>query len=151
MINKTLISASLKEKFNDFKRNGRILIFEAPCGFGKTALSNALLKESSARILRLDGEYPDFDRIYQTDDWDILFFENIHLFQNNDEYRELCKIIKINPSKKFVFTTRGVISGELIPFRLSGLLIAICFSTGLLLRNILKNAKFSYPKQNLTQ
>ena len=53
-----LIKPSVQQKFDSVMQSGRILFFSAPCGFGKTALANALLR--GHRTLRLCADAPDF-------------------------------------------------------------------------------------------
>ena len=53
-----LIKPSVQQKFDHVMQSGRILFFSAPCGFGKTALANALLR--GHRTLRLCADAPDF-------------------------------------------------------------------------------------------
>ncbi len=104
---------------------GRVILFEAPCGFGKTTLVKALLKNIPLRIIEMRADDADFEPLIYNDDWDVLFLEDMHLFQSAEEYQGLCSLIRNNPQKRFVLTSRGAISGELIPFRITGLLIEI--------------------------
>ncbi len=122
----TVIDAKITEKFDDFAENGRILLFEAPCGFGKTTLAKALLKRVHARVREVQANEADFiGMAAEKSNWDILLVENLQTLTELEEYQNLCSLIKSNPKKRFVFTSRGSISGELIPFRISGLLTEI--------------------------
>ena len=58
MTGNILIKPSVQQKFDSVMQSGRILFFSAPCGFGKTALANALLR--GHRTLRLCADAPDF-------------------------------------------------------------------------------------------
>ena len=118
MIKVTVIDDKITKKFDDFAENGRILLFEAPCGFGKTTLAKALLKRVRARVREVQANEADFiGMAAEKSNWDILLVENLHTLTETEEYQNLCSLIKSNPKKRFVFTSRGSISGELIPFR----------------------------------
>ena len=126
LLNKiTMVSADIAEKFRLFMEKGRIMLFEAPCGFGKTTLAKELLKNETAKILEVRADEADFGQLSENDDWDILLLEDLHLLQNMEEHQSLCILIRNNPQKRFVITSRGAISGELIPFRIAGLLIEV--------------------------
>lgn len=84
-----------------------------------------LLEKTFVKVAELRADEANFSLLADDDSWDILFLEDLHLLQSNEEYQNLCTIIRSNPTKRFVYTSRGAISGELIPFRISGLLIEI--------------------------
>ena len=56
-------------------QSGRILFFSAPCGFGKTALANALLR--GHRTLRLYADAPDFTLRTLPENWDVLLIDDM--------------------------------------------------------------------------
>ncbi len=126
LLKKTVITDnSIAEKFSDFMENGRIILFEAPCGFGKTTVAKELIKKTGGRVFEMHAETADFDKLESRREWDILFLEDLHLLRGAEESQRLCAVIRENPKKRFVFTSRGAISGELIPFKISGLLTEI--------------------------
>lgn len=45
----TVVKEDIAEKFRFFMENGRIMLFRAPCGFGKTTLAKTLLKNCRAK------------------------------------------------------------------------------------------------------
>ena len=49
-----IVKPSVEKQFDRFLRQGRVLFFSAPCGFGKTAVAEALL--SSREVLRLSAD-----------------------------------------------------------------------------------------------
>lgn len=117
-----MISKNIEKKFNDFMSGGRILLFEAPCGFGKTTLARALIKNFGAKAFEIYANETDFNIDFEKDSFDVLMVEDIHNIRGTAEYQNLCSLVRNYPDKRFVFTTRGAISGELIPFRIAGLL-----------------------------
>ena len=96
-------------------------MFEAPCGFGKTTVVNELLRGSSAMVKSVSAGETDFGKLAEDSEWDILLAEDLHMLQDAEDYKGLCALMR-NPQKRFVLTSRGTISGELIPFRIAGLL-----------------------------
>lgn len=51
-----IVKPSVAKRFEEFLRQGRVLFFSAPCGFGKTVVADALL--SGRAVLRLSGDDP---------------------------------------------------------------------------------------------
>ena len=121
----TVINSSIEKKFRSFVKNGRILLFAAPCGFGKTTLAASLLKQMHARVLEVRADEADFSALDSKKDWDVLYIEELHLLRSGEDYQNLCALIRNNPKKRFIFTSRGAVSGDLISFRISGLLVEI--------------------------
>ena len=66
----TIIKPVIADKFNKFIKNGRIFFLSAPCGFGKTVLTDALLQ--GKKILRLNADTADFSSVSAKKKWDIL-------------------------------------------------------------------------------
>lgn len=58
MAGNIIIKPSVQQRFDGFLRQGRVLFFSAPCGFGKSAAADALL--SGRDVLRLDAGTADF-------------------------------------------------------------------------------------------
>jgi len=71
-----IVKPSVRQRFDSFMERGRVLFFSAPCGFGKTALADALL--SGRDVLRLNAGAADFALPALSDGWEILL---IHDFQ----------------------------------------------------------------------
>ena len=125
-LNKTaVINPQIYDKFQSFTESGRVIFFEAPCGFGKTTVAKALLKNMHKRVREVQADEANFEEIAKEKAWDVLFCEDMQQLQSDDDYHALCSLIRNNPDKRFVLTSRGTISGELIPFRISGLLIEV--------------------------
>ena len=55
-----IVKPSVEKQFDRFLRQGRVLFFSAPCGFGKTAVAEALL--SSREVLRLSADSAGLQR-----------------------------------------------------------------------------------------
>lgn len=52
-----IIKPSVEKQFERFVRQGRVLFFSAPCGFGKTVLADTLLR--GRNVLRQSAADPD--------------------------------------------------------------------------------------------
>ena len=57
MAERTIIKRSIADCFEKFMKQGRVLFFSAPCGFGKTCVADALTEGKS--VLRLSAADPD--------------------------------------------------------------------------------------------
>ena len=84
-----LIKPSVQQKFDSVMQSGRILFFSAPCGFGKTALANALLR--GHRTLRLCADAPDFTLRTLPKNWDVLLIDDFQLLQEQETAQTLCE------------------------------------------------------------
>lgn len=59
----TVVKEDIAEKFRLFMENGRIMLFRAPCGFGKTTLAKTLLKDCRAKVYETTADKMDFTAI----------------------------------------------------------------------------------------
>mgnify|MGYP000251458203 CR=1 FL=1 len=53
MTGNIIVKPSVRQRFDSFMERGRVLFFSAPCGFGKSTLSDTLL--SGRYVLRLNA------------------------------------------------------------------------------------------------
>ena len=123
MKNTVVINSDTAAKCSLFFEKGRILIFRAPCGFGKTSVADEIIADRFERVMKISAEHID-DEIC-ADKWDILYIDNLHTLNSESEQLKLCSLIRDNPQKRFILLTRGAIPGWLMPFRLSGLMYEI--------------------------
>ena len=75
MENRPVIGAELAEAFDEVMERGRIALFSAPCGFGKSVVSRALLRRRRVRELSADGE--DFALPENDGTWDVLVLDQL--------------------------------------------------------------------------
>ena len=118
-----LIKPAIQQKFDGVMRNGRILFFSAPCGFGKTAVANALLRKWRTLCLRADA--PDFSLQGLPDEWDILLIDDFQLIQEKEQLQAICDLIRANPARRFVLLSRGVPPSCMAAFRYTGLMTTL--------------------------
>ena len=74
-----IVKPSVEKQFDRFLRQGRVLFFSAPCGFGKTAVAEALL--SSREVLRLPADSAGFKLPSAEADWQILLLDDLQDMQ----------------------------------------------------------------------
>ena len=116
-----VVRSEIIEKFRRFLEKGRIFLFSAPCGFGKTAVAERLLR--GKRVLRVQADDPTlFDLDLKENDCEFLLIDNLQDLSDPKSKQTLCDRIRDNPEKRFVFLSRGVPPGYLLPFRYSGLM-----------------------------
>lgn len=98
-----VIKKETYKKFREFMDNGRIMVFIAPCGFGKTTVAEALLKKSGKRVLKKRADEIDVSALSSRDPWDVLLNEDLQLLQGGEEYQALCALMQCSHQKRFVF------------------------------------------------
>ena len=118
-----LIKPAIQQKFDSVMHSGRILFFSAPCGFGKTAVANALLRKWRTLCLRADA--PDFSLQGLPDEWDILLIDDFQLIQEKEQLQALCDLIRANPARRFVLLSRGIPPACMAAFRYTGLMTTL--------------------------
>ena len=118
-----VIKPAVQQQFDHFLQYGRILFFSAPCGFGKTALSGALLTGQKVRTLTADERgirLPD-----TAQGWEILLIDDFQYLQEDEEQKALCSFVREHPDRRFVFLSRGVPPGWLSAFSYTGLMTVL--------------------------
>ena len=105
-----IVKPSVEKQFDRFLRQGRVLFFSAPCGFGKTAVAEALL--SSREVLRLPADSAGFKLPSAEADWQILLLDDLQDMQEEQDWNALCELIHSGADRRFVL---------LSPWRAAGL------------------------------
>ena len=118
----TIVKPEIEEKFRSFMNSGRILLFYAPCGFGKTTTAKALLK--GKQVCEISADDCGFADLILTDK-NILLIDNLQFLRDAENQKKLCTVIRENPQKRFVLLSRGLPPGWLLPFQLSGLMLTV--------------------------
>ena len=96
---------------------GRVLFFSAPCGFGKTALAEDLLRGQDVLHLSAGDEglaLPPADGR-----WRVLLLDDLQNMQDENDWNTLCELIRSGSDRRFVLLSRGAPPGCLIAFRYS--------------------------------
>ena len=118
-----IVKPSVEKQFDRFLRQGRVLFFSAPCGFGKTAVAEALL--SSREVLRLSADSAGFKLPFAETDWQILLLDDLQDMQEEQEWNALCELIRACPERRFVLLSRGTPPGSLMAFQYTGLMTVL--------------------------
>ena len=123
MTGNMIVKPSVQQRFDGFMERGRVLFFSAPCGFGKTALADALL--SGRNVLRRNAGAADFALPAPSDRWDILLIDDFQMLSPESDGQALCELIRSDPAKRFVLLSRGAPPGYLTAFQYSGLMTTL--------------------------
>lgn len=115
-----VIKPSIRKHFDRFMRQERVFFISAPCGFGKTAVADALL--AGQTVLRLSADTPDFALPSPDDDWRILLLDDLQNMQEENDWQALCELIRSVPDRRFVLLSRGAAPGRLMAFQYTGLM-----------------------------
>ena len=118
-----IVKPSVEKQFDRFLRQGRVLFFSAPCGFGKTAVAEALL--SSREVLRLPADSAGFKLPSAEADWQILLLDDLQTMQEEQDWNALCELIRACPERRFVLLSRGTPPGSLMAFQYTGLMTVL--------------------------
>ena len=123
MAGNIIIKPSVQQRFDGFLRQGRVLFFSAPCGFGKSAAADALL--SGRDVLRLDAGTADFSLAALKDGWSILLIDNFQQMREEQDGQTLCELIRADPARRFILISRGTPPGYLTAFQYTGLMTTL--------------------------
>ena len=118
-----IVKPSVEKQFDRFLRQGRVLFFSAPCGFGKTAVAEALL--SGREVLRLSADSAGFKLPSAEADWQILLLDDLQDMQEEQDWNALCELIHACPERRFVLLSRGTPPGSLMAFQYTGLMTVL--------------------------
>lgn len=118
-----IIKPSVKKQFDCFMNQGRVLFFSAPCGFGKTAIAEALL--SGQEALCLSARNSDFSLPTVDEKWKILLLDDLQDLQDEQDWNTLCELIRSCSDRRFVLLSRGIPPGCLMAFQYTGLMTVL--------------------------
>ena len=118
-----IVKPSVEKQFDRFLRQGRVLFFSAPCGFGKTALADTLL--DGRLVLRLNAADAGFALPSLEDAWDILLIDELQRIQEERDWQVLCALIRESTDRRFVLLSRGIPPACLMAFQYTGLMTVL--------------------------
>lgn len=118
-----IIKPSLKETFLKNWDRCRIILFSAPCGFGKTTVAKALLsKESFCELNVLDSEFSSKE---VPNDCNVVLVDDLQYLLDLEKQKALYDLIICRGNLRFILIGRGHIPGWLMPFQFAGILLTI--------------------------
>ena len=118
-----IVKLSTTQAFETLGKRGRVLFFSAPCGFGKTAVAEALL--DGRPVLRLNAADTGFALPSPEDAWDILLIDNIQDMQEERDWQALCALIRESTDRRFVLLSRGIPPACLMAFQYAGMMTVL--------------------------
>ena len=80
---------------------GRVLFFQRPCGFGKTALAEALAARAG-RSLHLSAGDEGFALPPVDGRWRVLLLDDLQNMQDENDWNALCELIRSGADRRFV-------------------------------------------------
>ncbi len=121
--NAIIVKPSVAQQFESFEARGRVLFFSAPCGFGKTALADALL--DGRPVLRLNAGSDGFALPSVEGTWDTLLIDDLQRMQEEQDWQALCALIRESTGRRFVLLSRGIPPACLMAFQYTGMMIVL--------------------------
>lgn len=118
-----VIKPAIAERFETFLRQGRVFFFGAPCGFGKSALAEALL--AGRPVVRRSVSDADFSLPRAEEEWSTLLLDDLQLMQEESDWQALCELIRSSPQRRFVLLSRAAPPGCLMAFQYTGLMTVV--------------------------
>lgn len=128
LVENIVIKPFIQKRFDQFLKQGRVFFFSAPCGFGKTAVTDALLSDvrlKKKKIKRLNAGTGDFSIPKLEEKWDMLLIDDLQSIQEDDDWLSLCDLIRNRPEQRFLLLSRGSVPGSLMNFQYVGLMDVI--------------------------
>ena len=119
MKKRVIIKSIVAERFERVMKQGRVLFFSAPCGFGKTCLAEKLTEGLSS--LYVSADQPGFSVPDRSGAWQVLVLDDLQTLQE-DDWSALCALIRDCPERRFLLLSRGVPPGCLMAFQYAGLM-----------------------------
>ena len=118
-----IVKPVIAEQFEAFLKQGRVFFFGAPCGFGKSALAEALL--AGKPVVRCSAADPGFVLPRREDKWSILLLDDLQCIQEESDWQALCELIRSSPQRRFVLLSRAAPPGCLMAFQYTGLMTVV--------------------------
>ena len=120
---KAVIAPAFGALFEAHWHKYRVLYLCAPCGMGKTTLAGALL--ARRKVCAYSALEPECLSAPLDANCDAVLIDDFQNLKNPAEQQTVCTWINENPEKHFVFLSRGVLPGWLMPYQFTGLLVPI--------------------------
>ena len=123
MTEQVIIRRTIQESFERVMKQGRVLFFSAPCGFGKTCVANALVKGKNT--MRLSAADPLFTLPDKDGNWRILLIDDMQEIQEESVWKDVYAMVRDCPEKRFLFLSRGEPHGNLMAYQYTGLMTVL--------------------------
>ena len=117
-----VLKPTLAARYAEAMSRGRVVLFSAPCGFGKTTAAHAL---AAGRVWARSADQPDFSLPTQEELWDTLLIDDLQYLTEKADQDALCELIRTCPQRRFLLLTRGVTPSWLLPFQIAGMMAVL--------------------------
>lgn len=148
-----IIKPVVAEHFTRFLVRGRILLFSAPCGFGKSTTAQALL--SGKKVVQVDAREPKRTLPDARERWEVLLLDNLQDLQDTAQQQALCELIRECTERRFVLLSRGMQPSWLAGFGYAGLMQTLDADALLLeredVRRLFQNYEVQLTESELTE
>lgn len=114
----TILSSSLVQKYKQLSGRCRAVFFSAPCGFGKTAVAQALV--TGSRAITLSVREPGFALPDTAGKWKILLLDDLQELEEETGQNSLCTMLRGCPDRRFLLLSRGPLPSWLMPYQTAG-------------------------------
>ena len=105
-----MIKPDIQEKFDNFMQSGRIALFCAPCGFGKTTVVRELLK--TKKTYEISADALDVTAL-SGKDWNVLIVDNLQFLPQRENSEGFVRILSSNKPRKKVCVSVARIAARL--------------------------------------
>lgn len=122
-ITSIIIKPSLEEIFQKGWENHRIILFSAPCGFGKTTMARKLLSEY--KVCELHASDSEFMPEDIKKNCKVVLVDDLQYLLEAKRQKALCNLIISRVDLHFILLGRGQVPGWLMPFQFAGILLTI--------------------------
>lgn len=116
------VKPAIEVQFQKCMERGRVLFFNAPCGFGKTVTAEKLIRQTGEKYRSVSGDRVPFEQLIEDPNWKILFVDDLQMMQEEKDLQALCSLIRENPDRRFILASRGLPPGCLMAFQYTGLM-----------------------------
>lgn len=117
------IKPSLEKMFFNALKQYQIIMFSAPCGFGKTTIAKKLL--SNCKVYEINVFNSVLLPNYIPKKSNVVMVDDLQYFLDSNLQKELCDLIRSRGDLKFILLTRGHVPGWLMPFQFAGTMLTI--------------------------
>ena len=116
-----IVRPFVKQQFDRFMQDGRILFISAPCGFGKTTVADALL--TGQTVIRLNATDAGLTAPFP-ETGNLMLVDDLQLMQE-DDWPLVRDWIRHGQERRLMLLSRGAVPGILMEYTYNGQMIVL--------------------------